>query len=210
MTWRSLRLSSLAALLAAAALAADAPAAPRLLLDGGGRPVLTRLPALLEDPSIRRHLDSGLTTSLVLQAKAPGTATGGAARVDVRLELWEEVYLVTVLEGDGRVERSRQSSIDELTRWWSEAEIALAAAPGGFAGARQARVSLAVVPFSQAELLDAQRWLVESVGQSQGGARSGRSGASASAVSALIATSMQRRAVRTVVWNVPIERRGGP
>ena len=210
MSRRSVRLLSLAALLAAAALAADAPAEPRLMLDDSGRPVLSRLPALLEEPSIRRHLDSGLTTSLVLQARTPGTPAAGAARVDVRLELWEEVYLVTVLDGDGRVERSRRSSIEELARWWSEAEIVLAAAPEGFARARQARVSLAVVPFSQAELLDAQRWLVESVGQSQGGSRSGRSGGSASAVSALIATSMQRRAVRTVLWNVPIERRGGP
>lgn len=195
-------------------LAAAPPAAasePRLALDPAGRLLLSRLPPLLAEAEVRRHLDSGLTTSLVLQGDPAGAEGGGAARVDVRLELWDEVYLVTLVDGAGEIRRTRQPSFERLAEWWSELEVVLRpASEVAAAAARQARVSLAVVPFSQAELLDTQRWLVESIGQAQGGSRAARDGGATDAVQALIATSMQRRAVRTMVWEVTIERRAQP
>jgi hypothetical protein len=189
-----------------AAVTLAAAGEPRVVVGPGGQLVVSRLPTLLAEPSIRRHLDSGLTTSLVLQGGPQGAPRSGAARIDVRFELWDELYLVVVVDGEGRVRRFTPGSFEELAEWWSQAELVLAADdPGSAAVGRQARVSLAVVPFSQAELLDTQRWLVESIGQ--GGAGSGRGGGATSAVSALIATSMQRRAVHTVVWTVTLERR---
>jgi hypothetical protein len=211
MSYRALCLASLLGLLAQVALAAADAGAPRVSLQDGDRLVVSHLPALLTEEAVKRHLDSGLTTSLVLQGGPLGASKSGAARVDVRFELWDEVYLVTILDGEGRIERSRQASPEALARWWSEVEIVLSVDPAIVrADDRQARVSLAVVPFSQAELLDTQRWLVESIGQAQGGTGGGREGGATGAVGALIATSMQRRAVSTVVWNVPIERRAGP
>lgn len=203
MSRRALGRLSLLWLLAGAALAAGGAAEPRVAVDGAGRLVISRLPPLLAEASLRRHLDSGLTTSLIFQGGPPGATDSGAARVDLRLELWDELYLVTLIGGDGAIQRLRLASFEELAAWWSEVEIVLSPDADAAAAARRARVSLAVVPFSQAELVDAQRWLVESIGQSQG--RDGRGGAGTGAVGALIATSMQRRAVRTVVWSVPVE-----
>lgn len=195
-------------LLAAVAVAvAGAEAQPRVVLDGAGRLVVSRLPQLLTDAEVKRHIDSGLTTSLVFQGGPQGATKSGAARVDIRFELWDEVYLVTVIDGQGRIERSRQTSAAELTKWWSEIAIVLTSpASQGSGSAGQARVSLAVVPFSQAELVDTQRWLTESIGRERAGSPGGRSGGEPDAVSVLIATSMQRRAVRSLLWNVPIER----
>ncbi|MFQ5351325.1 MAG: hypothetical protein ACE5EG_12860, partial [Thermoanaerobaculia bacterium] len=118
------------------------------------------------------------------------------------------VYLVTRIDGIGRLQQSQRASASDLSTWWSELEVVLV--PGAAAESRsadQARVSLSVVPFSQAELVDTQRWLAESIGQARGG-RGGRraGGGDPDAVGVLIATSMQRRAVRTFVWSVPIER----
>ena len=204
MSRRPLGLVALSVLLGAA-LSAAAAEEPRVTLDSAGRLAISRLPALLTEAEVKRHLDSGLTTSLVFQGRPQGTPRSGAARVDVRFELWDEVYLVTVIDGTGRVESSRHESAERLVEWWSEVEIVLASFAGGDRPAGQARVSLAVVPFSQAELIDTQRWLAESIGQSRAGSRGGRRGASG-AVAVLIATSMQRRAVRTDVWSVPIDR----
>ena len=201
----------LVGLLAAAAGAAfGAEAPPRVFVDGAGRLVVSRLPALLADDEVKRHLDSGLTTSLVLQGGPQGATKAGAARVDLRFELWDEVYLVTLIDGEGRIERSRQTPA-ELADWWSELEIVLVPAGSGPPATGQARISLAVVPFSQAELVDTQRWLAESIGRARGGAGGRRStGGEVDAVGVLIATSMQRRAVRTQLWNVPIARRPRP
>jgi hypothetical protein len=176
--------------------------------------VISALPVLLSEAEVERHLDSGLTTSFVLQARPQGPARAGAARVDVRLELWDEVYLLTVVDGEGRLEQSRHDSKEALVEWWSQAEIVLSmpqatASESPIVGSK-AKVSLAVVPFSQAELLDTQRWLTESIGQAQGGAGAGRGGGASRAVSVLIATSIQRRSVRSMTWDLAIERQEEP
>jgi hypothetical protein len=212
MSGRALYKSTFLCLLVVAAVAAwAAEGQPRVLVDAGGRLVISGLPQLLTDAEVKRHLDSGLTTSLVFQGGPQGATKSGAARVDVRFELWDEVYLVTLVDGEGRIESSRQASAEALAEWWSEVEIVLATTVGvGPRSGGQARVSLAVVPFSQAELLDTQRWLTESIGQARSGSRAARGGEDNGAVGVLIATSMQRRAVRTLVWNIPIERRTEP
>ena len=151
------------------------------------------MPPLLTEADVKRHLDSGLTTSFVLQVRPPGPVPPGAARVDVRLELWDEVYLLTVLDGEGRLERFEHPSKEALIEWWSQAEIVLsmpAATSSKNAGAgSKAKVSLAVVPFSQAELLDTE--VADRVHRAgSGGANPGRGGGASRAVGALIATSI--------------------
>ncbi len=196
-------------LLAGATLAQEAQ--PRLVIDGSGRLRLSDLPPVLDDKDVKRHLKSGLTTSLVFEARLQGPMKDGAARVDVRFELWDEVYLVTVIDGEGRLEKSQHGTLEALSEWWSDVEIVLSmpAAEAGRFGF-QAKVSLAVVPFSQTELDDTQRWLTESMAQAQGGSRAGGEGGASRAVGALIATSMQRRAVRSMTWSLPIARRDKP
>ena len=211
MSGRALWSLTFLGLLAAVTVAAwAAEAEPRVAVDATGRLVVSRLPQLLTDAEVKRHLDSGLTTSLVFQGGPQGATKSGAARVDVRFELWDEVYLVTLIDGEGGVQRWRQATAEALASWWSDVEIVLAPTGSGAGPGGQARVSLAVVPFSQAELLDTQRWLTESIGRARSGSRAGRGGVDSGAVGVLIATSMQRRAVRTLTWNVVIERPAEP
>ena len=212
------------AVAADAAVSAVSDREPRLAIDARGRLTVSSPPAFLGDVEVKRHLESGLTTSFVFQARFSGPTEEGAARVDIRYELWDEVYLVTVFDGEGRIEESRYESMNALQAWWAEIEIGLSAPVGAAAGGRdggvksasgasvgaQVRLSLAVVPFSQAELVDTQKWLTESIGQAQGGARAGRESGASRAVGALIATSMQRRAIRSMSWSLPIVRRTQP
>lgn len=178
---------------------------PRVAIDRAGDLVISSLPPIVDADEVERHLVSGLTTSFVFQVRAPGLPRAGGARVDVRFELWDEVYLVTVIDGRGQVERSRHESDDVFLEWWSEVELVLSPASQAVRPGSQAKVSLAVVPFSQDELVDTQRWLAESM--ETGG---GRGGTGPSAVSALIATSMQRRAVRSMSWSLAVERLDQP
>lgn len=204
-------LLGLVLILVAIGASASAAAEPRIAVHGSGGLAISSLPSLFEDDDVKRHLDSGLTTSFVFQLRSAGPIKTGAARVDIRLELWDEVYLVTVIDGQGRFEESEHDSAEALEEWWSKAEFVLSATPADTVRAGlQAKVSLAVVPFSQAELVDTQKWLTESVGQAQGGSGAGRPGGASRAVGALIATSMQRRAVRSMSWNLAIERRDEP
>ena len=69
---------------------------------------LSRLPPVLADPEVRKQLGTGLTTSFVFTATARGGPAGktkGAARVDVRYDLWDEIYIVTRIDGSGRAAR---------------------------------------------------------------------------------------------------------
>ncbi len=206
--------SALWGALVLAGQAAASAVEPRVFLDADDRLVISEMPLLLTEADVERHLDSGLTTSFVLQVRPQGPAKPGAARVDVRLELWDEVYLLAVVDGEGRLERFEHPSKEALVEWWTQAEIVLSMpvtkASGNPSVGSKAKVSLAVVPFSQAELRDTQRWLTESIGQTQGGSGAGREGGASRAVGALIATSIQRRAVRSMSWDLLIERRDEP
>ncbi|HEV2844344.1 MAG TPA: hypothetical protein VG477_05820, partial [Thermoanaerobaculia bacterium] len=90
-----MRLPGWARLLLLSMLALPLEAAQAPVLEGAreGR-TLTRLPPVLAEEEIRKHLETGLTTSFVFQttSKWPGVRTKGAARVDVRRDLWDEVY----------------------------------------------------------------------------------------------------------------------
>ena len=184
-------------------------AAPRLELDESLRLVLSDLPAVLADPEVERHLESGLTTSLVLEARLQRPQIRGVARVDIRFELWDEVFLVTVIDGEGGVSTLEPASREDLRSWWSEARIALSGPlQRTLERATQARLSVLVVPFSQSELVDAQRWLSESM--TQGGAGPGGDRSGSGAVGALIATSIQRRAVRRMTWSVEVTHGENP
>ena len=191
-------------LLTVAAHAAEISA--RVGIDGNGRLQLSGLPAVLDDTEVQRHLSSGLTTSFLFRVRPPRPMEPGASRIDIRLELWDEVFLVSLIDGEGRLSESQHPTAEALRKWWSELAVVVAG-PSSAAMSSQvtAKVSLDVIPFSQAELSDTQRWLAESMGQAQAGARPGEGGISR-AVGALIATSMQRRSVRSWVWSVPVER----
>jgi hypothetical protein len=173
---------------------------------------LSRLPPVLAEEEVRKQLATGLTTSFAFEVTARGAAGGktrGAARVDVRYELWDEVYIVTRIDAAGRAARTTLPSFERLAEWWKEARLVVLRPPP--AAARSVEVRLRVIPFSQAEQLDAQRWFSQALSAE----RSGSAGAVSEAVenqpesfnqviNLLLATSIGRSALLEYQWTLAL------
>lgn len=174
---------------------------------------LSRLPAILAAEEVRAQLRTGLTTSFVFEAMARDTGGAkirGAARVDIRYELWDEIYIVTRIDAAGRAARLTFSSFQSLADWWREARLVVLR-PARAGPARNVQVRLRVIPFSQAEQLDAQRWFSQALSAE----KSGSAGAVSEAVenqpesfsqvlNLLMATSIGRPALLEYEWKLAI------
>jgi hypothetical protein len=173
---------------------------------------ISRLPPILGDEEVRKQLGTGLTTSFAFQATAKGAAgkVRGGARVDVRYDLWDEVYIVSRIDATGRAARVTLPSFERLAEWWREARLVVIRAPAA-AGVLAADLELRVIPFSQAEQLDAQRWFSQALSAE----RSGGAGAVSDAVedqpesfsqviNLLMATSIGRPALLEYRWKLPV------
>jgi hypothetical protein len=207
MRGRGALLSLLSFLLSAAPLLAAGPS----LQSEGGFVVLAGLPSLLQREDVRKQLDSGLTATLAFEVRTTGASPQklrGGARVDVRYELWDEIYLVTRLDASGKRERLRFDSFDKLGQWWREARLPVLPLPRA-PGPWQAEVRLRVIPFSQAEQQKTQRWLTESMA----GDADGSAGAVSQALDdrpvsfsqvlqLLVATSIGRPALYEQEWTL--------
>lgn len=214
------RLAALALLVAggppAAASAAEASGA------GPDAPVLERrgtalrlagLPPLLAAEEVREHLETGLTTTFVLEATArdaEGRRAEGGARAAVRYDLWDEVYLVSTLGAGGGTERHRLDSFDQLLEWWRGLGLTLLDAPElDRSGRWEVRLALSLVPFSQSEQDDAQRWLTRSLEGADASATEKLAEASEDGAAplrglldVLAVTSIARRSLRRWEWRL--------
>jgi hypothetical protein len=174
--------------------------------------VLSRLPPILTEEEVKKQLGTGLTTSFLFEVKTQGDAgkAKGGARVDVRYELWEEVYIVTRIDGSGRPVRMTLPSFEKLVEWWREVRL-VALRPQAAATVHRAEVHLSVIPFSHAEQLDAQRWFSQSLSAE----KSGSAGAVNDAVedqpesfsqvlNLLMATSIGRAPVLELDWDLAV------
>ncbi|HKV08989.1 MAG TPA: hypothetical protein VJ725_12675 [Thermoanaerobaculia bacterium] len=174
---------------------------------------LTRLPPVLTAPEVRQQLGTGLTTSFVFEARTEGPQgkTRGGARVDVRYELWDEVYIVSRIDASGRAVRTTFPSFERLGEWWREARLAVIRPPVS-ARAKTVEVRLRVIPFSQAEQLETQRWFSQALSAE----KSGSAGAVSEDVSLsqmlnlLIATSIGRAPLLDEEWKLPIPSAKNP
>jgi hypothetical protein len=208
-------LALLAALVAfPLAAAATAAAVPAPLAEGARDGLaLTHLPPILAEEEVRKQLGTGLTTTFLFTAEARGAAgakVAGAARVDIRYDLWDEVYLVSRLDGSGRLERANFPSFERLADWWRGARLLLIRAPAD-AGAQRVEVRLRIIPFSQSEQRDTQRWFTQALS----GEKAGSAGAVSDAVrdqpesfsqviNLLMATSIGRPALLESVWKLSV------
>lgn len=202
------------ALLLGLAVASLAQEVPRLELQRGDHIVLSGLPALLSDETVEPQLRTGLTSTLVFRVSAPGTQGGksrGGARLEIRYDLWDEVFYVTKLEITGEVERLRLDSGQALVEWWGGLRLIVLDAGTVRATAELARVELDLLPFSRSEELDTQRWYSESVGRAEHnpdgeGVRSpsGDSNSMEQVFGLLIATSIRRRPLVAHEWMVEL------
>ena len=193
----------------AARLEAVQPPAVEAARDGLA---LSRLPPILAEEEVRKQLGTGLTTSFAfaVTARGAGGKVQGAARVDVRYDLWDEVYIVTRLDASGRAVRTTLPPFERLSEWWREARL-VAIRPPAAGAARTVTVNLRVIPFSQAEQLDAQRWFSQALSAE----KSGSAGAVSDAVedqpesfsqviNLLLATSIGRPALLEYQWNIAL------
>lgn len=200
-------LSVLGLALSAVALAA---AEPRLEVESGRWIVLRDVPDVLTAEAVRPHLTSGLTTTFVFRVEpgrgiSPGAAAG--ARVEIRYEPWDEVFLVTAYGADATAIRHTAAGEAELIEWWRALRLPLldlGIDPSYPAG--KVKILLDVVPFSRAEQADTQRWYSESVhragrGVGETNRSAGEGGDTLEKIfSVLVATSIQRRPLTSFGW----------
>jgi len=189
----------------------------RLELDAERGVVLSSLPPILADEEVRRQLTTGLTTTFVFRLEPQPREAAAGARVEVRYELWDEVFQVTILAADVRPERLVLESFDELTSWWQQLSLPVMAPGAKRPTTRGVRVVLDVIPFSQAERDDTERWFSETIGAA---ARSGSEDADRSlddreeslgrVLSVMIATSIQRRALTSYEWALQLPAEVSP
>jgi hypothetical protein len=169
--------------------------------------VLTRLPPALTVKEVREQLGTGLTTSFVFEARAEGPQgkTRGGARVDVRYELWDEVYIVSRVDASGRVARTVFPSFERLGEWWRDARLVVVRPPAA-ASAKSVEVRLRVIPFSQAEQLETQRWFSQALSAEKSGSAGAVSETSSFSqmLNLLIAASIGRAPLLDEEWDLPL------
>jgi len=189
-------------------------ATPRLEVEPGDKLILTALPLILSDAQVRPHLTTGLTTTFAFRVTVltGGGKLVGGSQVEIRYEPWDEIYHVAVMGIDGRIERHTVASFGDLSEWWKTLRLGvLDARHADWSAASEARITVAVVPFSQAEGDDTRRWFSESLERASRSsaeeiARSAEDGPEplGRALNLLIATSIRRRALLSYRWTVAV------
>lgn len=199
-----------AGFLLAGAAFADEP--PTLAKSPQGLTV-TGLPPVLAEPTVARHLDTGLTTVFLLAIEGRGRPKlAGAAHVTVRYDLWDEVYAVGGRDALGDRPATSLPSRAALLAWWRALSLVVTPAGPSPPLPRVARVTLQVLPFSQAEQRDAQDWLLRSFQGPAGDAAAAPPPGSAPRsrepvrdfYGAMLASSIGRRSLITYSWSVPV------
>lgn len=162
----------------------------------GGVVAVTLPAAVLQDKSVRKQLGSGLTTTFLVIARQRETGRATGARIEVRYDLWDEVWMVRRIDFDGRTDRQRLTAADALEKWWRTPVRLLAADAARVA----LQVEVSVLPFSAAEEEDARQWITKSggVGTAAGGG---------GIVDALIGTTISARPITSFRWNVDLSLR---
>ncbi|MEM9292099.1 MAG: hypothetical protein AAGD01_10500 [Acidobacteriota bacterium] len=178
------------------------PAQPLRLETAGQRIELVGLPPVLDEAPVRRQLDSGLTATFALTV-TPSEGEVGGARVEVRYELWDEVYLAQAVGVNGGVVRQELADLEALAQWWRELRLPVLEGAADLPAA----IRLDLVPFSEAEEQDTRRWLTASMAPDGDEARELgadlEGGESLGKVfNVLMATSIRRRAVFSQEWMV--------
>jgi hypothetical protein len=209
---RPARLVALLLLSLAAPAILEAASGPFWSVGRDGHLTVSGLPDVLSRPEVRPHLTTGLTTTLAVRVTASdesGRKIKGAGRVDVRWELWDEVFLTSAVGGTGRLRPESLPSFERLVAWWRGLEIPVAAglAPGG---RWQVKVEVSVIPFSRSEQRDAQRWFSDTLGDAgqsaapqapaPGGSEIDTGPALSGLLDLLIVTSIKRPNVATYTW----------
>lgn len=171
---------------------------PRLALavQPGGVVAASFPASVLSDRDVRRRIDSGLTATFVISARNRAANDLSGARIEIRYDLWDEVWLVRRIEFDRRSERQRIASFEALEAWW-RTPVRLLATDAPHVSLQ---IELTVLPFSAAESDDARQWIAKSgaVGTATGGT---------TFIDALIGTTISAKPIASYRWNVELALR---
>ena len=174
-------------------LAARAQQRPVFSVQAGGV-VAAGLPiSVLHSPTVRKQLATGLTTTFVVAARQRERLTG--ARIEIRYDLWDEVWHVRKIEFDRKEERLKLTSMDALEKWWRVPVRIFANA----AASLPLQVDLSVLPFSASEEEDARQWIAK------GGGVARPSGQGL--VDVLIGTTLSAKPIIRWRWDVQVGAR---
>jgi hypothetical protein len=158
-----------------------------------GGVVAATLPAsILQDASVRKQLRSGLTTTFLFVTRQRDTRLLSGARIEIRYDLWDEVWIVQKVEHDRKSERQRLTSLEALEKWWRTPLRMMATKASRVA----LQIDLSVLPFSAAEEADARQWITKSGGVG--------TSSDAGLVDALIGTTISARPLTSYRWNVEL------
>ncbi|MCP4896900.1 MAG: hypothetical protein GY906_07980 [bacterium] len=174
--------------------------------------VVEGLTSMLDAEEVSSRLTSGLTNTFVIEVAVRygrRVATRGAARVDVRWELWDDEFLVSWIDLTGTINRLTATSLDELVAWWNGARFAVAPAPPRDSKAKPlVTITVGFLPFSNSESNAARSWLSQSMSGSSndpegpnepgGGAEPGR------VIDLVVATSIVSESIFEKRWTVPL------
>lgn len=185
------------ALLILAAAVAQAEERPTVTVLPGGTVGIALPVSILQRADVRKQLGGGLTTTFAVAAR--DGETKGGARIEVRYDLWDEVYLLRRVDFDRHEERQRLTA-EQLEQWWRTTPVRVLASPRD---ALHLQIELSVLPFSAAEEEDARQWLSKSGGVG-GAARGGRS---PGLVDVLIGTTIQAKPLLTFRWTLDVKLR---
>jgi hypothetical protein len=159
-----------------------------LSVQPGGVVAATLPLSILQDAGVRKQLRSGLTTTFLFVARQRETKIVNGSRIEIRYDLWDEVWIVQKVELGRKSERQRLNSLDALEKWWH--------APLRLLSTKAPRVALqidlSVLPFSAAEEEDARQWITKS------------GGVGTSVVDALIGTTISAKPLTSYHWNVEL------
>lgn len=169
---------------------------PQFVVQPGGVVAVVMPSGVLNEHDVKRQLGSGLTTTFLVAARNRVTGVVSGARVEVRYDLWDEVWLVRKVEFDRKAESLRIASRDALEKWWRNPLRLLATN----ADSVPLQIDVSVLPFSAAEREDARQWMSKSGGVGTASGSSGGSGL----VDALIGTTIDAKPITTYRWNVEL------
>lgn len=169
---------------------------PRVVLDGD-RVQLILPDSILEERGVRKQLDSALTTTFIVKTRFRGTTIDGGARIEIRYDLWDEVFLVKRFEAGARAVSQKLANAAQLEQWWrTPLTIARMTAERATVD-----IELIVLPFSVAEESDARQWLSKSGGASS--PTTDRGGI----VDVLIGTTLTARPILSRRWSAELVRK---
>jgi hypothetical protein len=118
-------------------------------------------------------------------------------RIETRYALWEEQYIVSIIEPTGAEHHLTFETEAAFERWFSEAPL-IATSPHPYGPSVNVRVKLKMLPFSSQEQSDTRRWLARTL--SEGDKTSGEA-ESADVLRIIVETSTRRRPLLEREWS---------